>query len=52
LYPTRFASPQGTLFPGHPHDVVVLSRPQQLPSPGRRHDLPLQLWLFELLQLA
>jgi transposase len=52
LYPTRFASPQGTLFPGHPHDVVVLSRPQQLPSPGRRHDLPLPLWLFELLQLA
>jgi transposase/transposase InsO family protein len=52
FYPTRFASPQGTLFPGHPQDALVFYRPQQLPSPGRRHDLPPQLWLFELLQLA
>ena len=48
FYPTRFASPQGSLIPLTPQESLVLYRPQPLRPPAR---LPLptpQLMLFEL----
>jgi hypothetical protein len=47
FYPTRFASPQGTLIPVTPQESLVVDRPK---SPGRRvprlAPMP-QLLLFE-----
>ena len=48
FYPTRFASPQGSLLPLNPQESLVLYRPRPLRRPAR---LPLptpQLILFEL----
>jgi transposase InsO family protein len=49
FYPTRFASPQGTLLPLNPQESLILSRPQ-----GRRRvqrpSSPPQLLLFELVR--
>jgi Homeodomain-like domain len=52
FYPTRFASPQGTLIPLTPQESLIVYRPKptvrlgQLPVPGQ------QLWLFELVRTA
>ncbi len=52
FYPTRFASPQGSLLPLNPQESLVLYRPRpmarqaQLPFPAQ------QLWLFELVKTA
>ena len=52
FYPTRFASPQGSLMPLTPQESLVLYRPRpmarqaQLPFPAQ------QLWLFELVKTA
>jgi hypothetical protein len=52
FYPTRFASPQGTLIPLTPQESLIVYRPKptarlgQLPAPVQ------QLWLFELVQTA
>ena len=51
-YATRFTSPQALLFPGYPHDVVVLYRPQALPSLKRQRSQFQQLGLFALVQPA
>jgi Homeodomain-like domain len=52
FYPTRFASPQGTLIPLNPQESLVLYRPQpmmrQVPRPFRAQ----QLWLFALVHTA
>jgi transposase InsO family protein len=50
FYPTRFASPQGTLIPLTPQETLVLYRP---PAPRRQTRKPLatqQLVLFELVR--
>jgi transposase InsO family protein len=50
FYPTRFASPQGTLIPLTPQETLVLYRP---PVPRRQTRKPLatqQLVLFELVR--
>ena len=52
FYPTRFASPQGTLIPLTPQESLIVYRPKptvrlvQRAAPGQ------QLWLFELVQTA
>ena len=52
FYPTRFASPQGSLIPLNPQEALGLYRPKpmmrqvQLPLPAQ------QLWLFELVHTA
>ena len=52
FYPTRFASPQGSLIPLTPQESLIVYRPKptaclvQLPFPAQ------QLWLFELVQTA
>ena len=52
FYPTRFASPQGSLLPLNPHEAWVLYRPKSLtPQVPRPRSSP-QLWLFELVQRA
>lgn len=51
-YATRFASPQALLFPGYPHDVVVLYRPSSLSSLRRQRSQSQQLGLFALVQPA
>jgi len=45
-YSTRFTSSQALLFPGYPHDVVVLYRPQALSFQRRQDSRPQQLGLF------
>jgi len=50
FYPTRFASPQGTLIPLTPQETLVLYRP---PAPRRQTRKPRatqQLVLFELVR--
>jgi hypothetical protein len=52
FYPTRFASPQGSLMPLNPHESLVLYRPK---SWRRQPSWPFpaqQLWLFERVQMA
>jgi len=52
FYPTRFASPQGTLIPLTPQESLVVYRPQ---APRRRVSRPVttrQLLLFELVPTA
>lgn len=51
-YATRFTSSQALLFPGYPHDVVVLYRPQALPCRRRQGSRPQQLGLFVFMQSA
>jgi transposase InsO family protein len=48
FYPTRFASPQGTLLPLTPQESLVLYRPQMLRRQARPSVSLQQLWLFEL----
>jgi len=52
FYPTRFASPQGTLLPLNPHEALVLYRPTARTSQVPRLGSSQQLWLFALLQRA
>ena len=52
FYPTRFASPQGTLLPLNPQESLVLYRPQPLSRQGQRSVPAQQLWLFALIQPA
>lgn len=52
FYPTRFASPQGTLLPLNPQEALVLYRPQPMMRQGPRPVLAQQLWLFELVHTA
>jgi len=52
FYPTRFASPQGTLLPLNPHEALVLYRPTARTSQVPRLGASQQLWLFALLQRA
>jgi hypothetical protein len=52
FYPTRFASPQGSLVPLTPQESLVLYRPKPV---ARQAQLPVpvqQLWLFELVKPA
>jgi hypothetical protein len=48
FYPTRFASPQGTLIPLNPQDSLVVYRPRSLRGQARKSFSTRQLWLFEL----
>ena len=48
FYPTRFASPQGSLIPLTPQESLVLYRPQPLRHPARRAFSAQQLMLFAL----
>ena len=48
FYPTRFASPQGSLIPLNPQESLVLYRPQPLRRPARLPWPTPQLMLFEL----
>jgi transposase InsO family protein len=48
FYPTRFASPQGSLIPLTPQESWVLYRPQPLRHPARRAFSAQQLMLFAL----
>jgi transposase InsO family protein len=48
FYPTRFASPQGTLMPLNPQEFLVLYRPQPLRHLTRRTFPAQQLMLFAL----
>jgi transposase InsO family protein len=52
FYPTRFASPQGTLIPLTPQESLVVYRPQPLRHPPQRPFPTQQLWLFELVPPA
>ena len=52
FYPTRFASPQGSLLPLNPHEALVLYRPKSLPPQVPRPRSSPQLWLFELVHTA
>ena len=52
FYPTRFASPQGTLIPLNPQESLVVYRPQALRRPPLRLFPAQQLWLFELVHTA
>jgi hypothetical protein len=49
FYPTRFASPQGSLIPLTPQESLVLYRPQPLRRPARRAFSAQQLMLFALI---
>jgi hypothetical protein len=49
LYPTRFASPQGTLIPRHAQESLVVYRPQGLRRQARQSSSTQQLVLFELM---
>jgi len=49
FYPTRFASPQGSLIPLTPQESLVLYRPQPLRRPARRAFAAQQLMLFALI---
>ena len=48
FYPTRFASPQGSLIPLTPQESLVLYCPQPLRRPARRAFSAPQLMLFAL----
>jgi hypothetical protein len=48
VYPTRFASPQGSLLPLTPQESIVLYRPRPLRRPARLPWSTPQLILFEL----
>jgi Integrase core domain/Homeodomain-like domain len=48
FYPTRFASPQGSLIPLNPQESLVLYRPQALRRSARRAFSVQQLMLFAL----
>ena len=50
FYPTRFASPQGTLIPLTPQESLVLYRPQMRRRPARKSFSMQQLVLFELVR--
>ena len=52
FYPTRFASPQGTLIPLTPHESLIVYRPKPTVHLGQRPVPVQQLWLFELVQTA
>ena len=52
FYPTRFASPQGTLIPLNPQESLVVYRPQALRRPLPWPFPAQQLWLFELVHTA
>jgi transposase len=52
FYPTRFASPQGTLIPLTPHESLIVYRPKLTRRLGQRPVSVQQLWLFELVQTA
>ncbi len=52
FYPTRFASPQGSLIPLGPQESLVLYRPKPLMRQARWPSSAQQLWLFELIQTA
>jgi hypothetical protein len=52
FYPTRFASPQGTLIPLNPQESLVVYRPQTLQHAAPRSFSAQQLWLFELVHTA
>jgi hypothetical protein len=48
FYPTRFASPQGTLLPLTPHECVVIYRTRSSRRQTQRLSPAQQLWLFEV----
>jgi hypothetical protein len=50
FYPTRFASPQGSLIPLNPQESLILYRPQVRRSSVRRPSSTPQLLLFELVR--
>lgn len=52
FYPTRFASPQGTLIPLNPQESLVLYRPKPMVHQVPRAFPAQQLWLFALVQTA
>ena len=52
FYPTRFASPQGTLIPLNPPESLVVYRPQALRRQARQPVSTQQLVLFELIRLG
>ena len=52
FYPTRFASPQGSLLPLNPQEALVLYRPQSLRRQARLPFPAQQLLLFELVHTA
>ena len=52
FYPTRFASPQGTLISLNPQESLVVYRPQALRRAVPRSIPAQQLWLFELVHTA
>ena len=52
FYPTRFASPQGSLIPLGPQESLVLYRPKPPMRQARRPSPAPQLWLFERVHTA
>ena len=52
FYPTRFASPQGTLLPFNPQESLVVYRPPTRRRAPLRSFPAQQLWLFELVHTA
>jgi transposase InsO family protein len=52
FYPTRFASPQGTLIPLNPQESLVVYRPPTRRRAPLRSFPAQQLWLFELVHTA
>jgi hypothetical protein len=52
FYPTRFASPQGTLIPFNPHESLVVYRPQALRRQARQPFSTQQLVLFKLIRMG
>jgi hypothetical protein len=52
FYPTRFASPQGTLIPLNPQEALVVYRPRALRGQARQSFSSQQLLLFELVRPA
>jgi hypothetical protein len=52
FYPTRFASPQGTLIPLNPQETLVVYRPRALRGQARKSFSSHQLLLFELVRPA
>src|SRR5919199_991087 len=52
FYPTRFASPQGTLIPLNPQELLVVYHPPTRQRASLRSFSAQQLWLFELVHTA
>jgi transposase len=52
FYPTRFASPQGTLIPLNPQESLVVYHPPTRRRAPLRSFSAQQLWLFELVHIA